>query len=138
MLSSPLSLLTAVDHGMIYLSMSSPLHPPSPVAKTFTSLFHLTHYMFCISCFILFVVITIVLTVTTHGLLFFLLCYLPFLVLYTIIADSRIHYLFCHCCCPSLSLFLFFFLYFSFFFCSNLVIHDNIHGIKREQGDNIH
>ena len=46
----------------------------------------------------------------------FLLCYLPFLVLYTIIAESCIHYPFYHCCCPSLSLFLFFFLYFSLFF----------------------
>ena len=72
------------------------------------------------SCFVLFVVITIVLSVTTHCLLFFLLCYLPFIVLYTIIAESCIHYPFCHCCCPSLSSFLFFFLYFSLFFCSNL------------------
>ena len=31
MLSSPLSLLSAVHHGMIYLSMSSPLQSPSPV-----------------------------------------------------------------------------------------------------------
>ena len=82
---------------------------PSPLScKTLTS--PNSYVLYLLFCFV-YCYYTIVLSVATD----YLLCYLPFLVLYTIIADSCIHYPFCHCCCPSLSLFLFFSLYFSLF-----------------------
>ena len=89
---------------------------PSPLSCKRHLQAYLTWLIICFVPLILFCLLLFYCIVCYYSLLTaFLLCYLPFLVLFTIIADSCIHYPFCHCCCPSLSLFLFF-LYFSLFF----------------------